>query len=215
MSDQALTPNEQQELENLKKATRDDVRFQKMLKFKKGDYFCGEEQIPLGTVYLAHTKSLVKTYIHFVDKKVVERKIYRAALGETCPDRHEIPDNDESLWPKDAAGKPQDPWPLQYLVPFENMENGDVHIFVGQSVGGRRAIIELVDTYLKRASRERKTGQPIIKLATTTFPSKNWGDVKAPLFDIIGWDDTVAGAVAKQVDLEAVKKAEFNDEIPF
>jgi hypothetical protein len=204
------------EVENIANAAREDAGFQKMLKFKKGDYWLDNEEVPLGSVYLAHAKAWAKTWIHFENKLVVERRVYKVALGDRVPERDQIPNNDQSTWPKDPNGKPIDPWALQYLVPFENMENGDVQIFVAQSFGGRRAIGALCTAWAKRVMKNPKSGQPIIKLDVTSFPTKNWGDVKAPLFEIIGWDDTVAGQVVKQIDMEKVKPADqFDDEIPF
>lgn len=212
MSDQQLMKNE---AENIGREAQQDAGFLKLLKFKKGDYFCDGEEVPMGSVFLAHCKSWTKAWIHFEDKKVVERKIYRIALGERAPERDQIPDNDQAAWAKDPTGKPQDPWSHQYLVPFENMETGDVRIFVGSSFGARRAVGELCSTWAKRCSREQKNGQPLVKLGVTTFPTKNWGDVKRPVFEIIGWDDTATGDQVKAVDIDKVKYDQFNDDIPF
>ena len=75
-NEQALTSN--REAENIINEAADDTTFQKMLKFKKGDWWCGEDEIPRGTFYLAHCKAWVKSWIHFVKKKVVERRDYRS-----------------------------------------------------------------------------------------------------------------------------------------
>jgi hypothetical protein len=215
MTNQDITSN--REAENIANEAQQDASFQKMLKFKKGDYWCDNEEVALGTVYLVHAKAWAKTWIHFENKQVVERKVYRVALGERAPERDQIPNNDQETWPKDPNGKPQDPWALQYLLPFENMETGDVQIFVAQSFGGRRAVGDLCTQWAKRAGRNPKSGQPIVKIGVTTFPTKNWGDVKAPKFEIIGWDDTVTGQAVKTVDMTKVdsSKAQFDDEIPF
>ena len=92
--DQELTTN--REAENIINEAQSDAGFQKMLKFKKGDYYCDGEVIPLGTVYLAHCKAWTKTWVFFIDKKVVERKIYRVAPGQKAPDRDQLSDNDKA-----------------------------------------------------------------------------------------------------------------------
>lgn len=200
------------EIDNIANEAQHDAGFQSMLKFKKGDYYCDQEQVPLGTMYLAHCKAWTKSWIHFVDKKVVERRIYRIANGERAPERDEIPDNDQSVWPADPNGKPMDPWVLQYLLPLEQQESGEVHIFVAQSFGGRRAVGEICTTWAKRAKRTPGCGQPIIMLAKEMMPTKNWGDVPRPCFEVMGWDDRMQAT--KEVEVEKMKP-EFDDEIPF
>lgn len=217
MSNQEMTNN--REAENIAREAQTDAGFQKMLKFKKGDYVCDGEEVEIGTVYLAHCKAWTKTWVKFVDKKVTERKVYRISLGERAPERDQLPDNDPAAWSIGPDKKPQDPWALQYLLPFENQETGDVQIFVAQSFGGRRAVADLCTAWAKRAGRHPHGGQPIIKLEVTTFPTKNWGDVKRPIFEVIGWDDRVGQpggtAEVKTVDVQKIKQDEMDDEIPF
>ena len=75
------------EIDNIGNEAQKDAGFQKMLKFKKGDYFCDGEEVPLGTKYIAHCIGWTKTWVHFVDQKVVERKLYRIAEGQRAPER--------------------------------------------------------------------------------------------------------------------------------
>lgn len=211
MTGQQLTSN--REAQNIADEAQKDAGFQSMLKFKKGDYYCDGEEVPLGTQYLAHCRAWTKTWVHFVDKQVVERRVYRVANGERAPERDEIPDNDESQWPIGPNDRPQDPWVLQYLLPLENQTNGDVHIFVAQSFGGRRAVSEICTKWAKRAARDPKGGQPVIKLGKAMMPTKKWGDVPRPDFVFVGWDDG-AEQLVQEVDMDQVKEP-FDDEIPF
>ena len=206
-----LTSN--REAENIINEAQSDTTFLKMLKFKQGDYWCGDEEIPLGTVYLAHCKSWTKSWIHFENRRVVERRNYKVAAGEKAPERDRMPNNDQETWPPGPDGKTkQDPWAFQYLLPFENQETGEVQIFVAQSFGGRRAVSDLCTQWGRRILKNPKAGQPIIKIGKTTFPSKNFGDVKAPVFEVIGWDDTAVEH--REVDVKSLKD-DMNDEIPF
>jgi hypothetical protein len=205
--------NRNTEIENIQNEARQDAGFQSMLKFKKGRYFCEGEEVSMDAEYLAHCRAWAKTWVHFEDNKVVERKIYRVANGEHAPERDQLPDNDESAWPIGLNDKPQDPWVLQYLLPLENPETGDVHIFVAQSFGGRRAVGELCTKWAKRAARSG-SGQPLVKLAVAQMPTKKWGDVPRPDFVIIGWDDGATTDIVKEVKAGDIKE-EFNDEIPF
>jgi hypothetical protein len=203
------------EVANIETAAREDAGFEKILKFKKGDYFIGEEQIPLGREYIAHTRAWTKCWIKFVDGEVADRKVYRVALGEEPPEREELDDLDPTNWSKGLDDKPADPWVFQNLLPLENLSSGEVVIFASPSTGGKIAVAELCDAYAKRAKRIEKCGQPIIKLGTTTFPSKKLKTkVPRPLFEITAWDEP-----SPDGDIEMVPptspKDEFGDEIPF
>ena len=67
------------EVENILGAAQEEAGFEKLLKFKKGDFFIGEELVPLGTKYIAHVIGWTRCWIKFVDDEVVERKTYRVA----------------------------------------------------------------------------------------------------------------------------------------
>jgi hypothetical protein len=201
------------EIENIHAAAREDAGFEKILKFKKGEYFISEELIPLGTEYLAHTTAWTKCWINFGDGDAAPiRKLYRVAWGEKPPERDELGDLDQSKWPE-LDGEPTDPWKFQYMLPFENLSSGEVVIFVTPSFGGRRAIAELCSAYTKHVKKVPHCGQPIIKLAKTVMPTKKFGPVPRPLFEVVGWDEEKAGDI--EIVPPAVSEDEFRDEIPF
>jgi hypothetical protein len=206
------------EAKNIGDEASNDTGFQQMIKFKKGDYWCGEDQIPLGTRYIAHAVGWTKSWVHFENRTVVERRNFRVAKGEKAPEREDIPDRDEAHWPYGLDGKNKtDPWVLQYLLPLEDMNSGDVSIFVGSSFGGRRAVSEVCAAYARRAGKQ-KTGQPIIELQETTFSSRTYGEVRRPLLRIVGWDGaegTASERPTPSISEADLKKAEFDDAIPF
>jgi hypothetical protein len=195
------------EVENIQTAAQEDSGFEKILKFKKGQYFIGEDEIALGTEFLAHTTAWTKSWIKFADGEVADRKMYRVALGEKPPVREDLDDLD-LIDTKDSDGMSADPWVYQYLLPLENMSNGEVVIFVTPSKGGQRAIADLCSAYAKR-TKKTGCGQPIIKLAKTDMPTKKWGKVTRPEFTIISWDE------AGDVEVMPPEKADFSDSIPF
>ncbi|HEY2530298.1 MAG TPA: hypothetical protein VGJ20_20570 [Xanthobacteraceae bacterium] len=193
--------------------------FQPMIKFKKGDYLCDGEEVPLGTRYIAHAIGWTKTWVKFENRTVVDRKVYRVARKERCPERDQLPDLDEKFWGPGLDGRPADPWVLQYLLPMEDETTGEVRIFVGSSFGGRRAVAELCTAYGRRAAKQGGSGQPIVELQTVDMPTKNYGDVPRPKFEIVGWDDGDAAPERREemskVTAAAAKRAEFDDAIPF
>jgi hypothetical protein len=202
------------EIENIQTAAQEDAGFEKILKFKKGEYFIGEESVPVGTEYIAHTKAWTKCWIKFVDGEVAERKTYRVALGEKPPERDELDDNNEDNWPPGLDDRPADPWVFQYLLPLEDPSSSEVVIFVTASFGGRRAVADLCSTYAKRTKKVEDCGQPIIKLGVTDMPTKKFGKVPRPLFWVIDWDEAASGIV-EVMPPDTASKNEFGDEIPF
>jgi hypothetical protein len=177
------------EIENIQAAAKEDSGFEEFLTFKKGHYFVGDDEIPLGTKFIAYAKSWVKIWIKFVEGEPPQRQVYRVALGERPPERDELDDLDDSKWTPGLDDKPSDPWVFQFLLPLENVDSGEVLIFKTQSFGGKRAVAKLCETWAKRAGRVSGCGSPIVKLAASEMPSKKWGRVPAPHFEIINWDD--------------------------
>jgi sRNA-binding protein len=161
------------EVENIKVAAQADAGFEKILKFKKGAYFVDEEEIPLGTEYVAHARAWVKCWIKFVDGEVKERKVYRVALGERPPEREDLDDQDQTKWAEGLNGRLADPWVYQYLLPLESLSNGEILIFVSSSFGGRRAVADLCSAYARRTTKIAECGQPIVRLAAADMPTRS------------------------------------------
>ena len=129
------------EVENILSAAQEDAGFEKLLKFRKSDFFIGEELVPLGTEYIAHVIGWVKCWIKFRDGEVVERRTYRVALGERPPEREDLDDLERDNWPEGLDGRPTDPWTLQHLLPVERVSDGDLYdVVVWRSAGRRRSL---------------------------------------------------------------------------
>jgi hypothetical protein len=201
------------EAENILGAAQEDAGFEKLLKFKKGEYLIGDEIVPLGTKYIAHVVGWTKCWVKFVDGEVADRKTYRVAYGERPPEREDLDDLDRAKWPEGLDRNPADPWVYQYLLPLEHLPSGEIVIFVTPSAGGRRAVADLCSTYAKRVGKNANCGQPIIKLGKVDMPTKKFGKVPRPQFEIVGWDE-LAGDV-DETPPAVTSEDEFRDEIPF
>ncbi len=202
------------ELDNLASAAMNDAGFQKMLKFKKGDYFCDGQEVERGTQMIAHCMAWTKVWVKFQDRKLAEKRIYPLINKERAPHKDQMPDRDQSLWPPGIDGKPADPWVLQDLLPMENPETGEVRIFVTSSTGGRMAISDLVDKYVAKRKRDPALGQPLIRLQKTMMPTTSFGNVPRPSFEIISFD-TGGNEPMREVAAETLANADMDDEIPF
>jgi hypothetical protein len=201
------------EIDNILGAAKEDAGFEKLIKFRKGDFSIGEEAVPLGTEYIAHAIGWTKCWIKFVEGEVVERKVYRVALGERPPEREDLDDLNKDNWPEGIDGKPADPWTLQYLLPLESVADGQVVIFTTSSIGGRRAVADLCAAYAKRKGKSATCGQPKVQLAKAEMPTKKFGRVPRPQFEIVGWDDSASDF--DEAPPALIPEGDFDDSIPF
>jgi hypothetical protein len=207
---EALPANE---AANIGNAANEDAGFEKLLKFKKGHYESDGEEVPLGTQFVAHCVGWTKCWIKFLDGNVADRKMYRVAEGHRPPEREEL-DAKDMIGVKDPrSGLSLDPWVYQYLLPLEN-EAGDLVVFVTSSMGGKRAVADLCKSYSRRAQRTHTSEQPVIKLGSGIMPSKLFGDVPRPQFDVIGWDSSNKEGIREVRPPETLRQ-EMDDEIPF
>jgi hypothetical protein len=154
----------------------------------------------------------------------VDRKLYRVSLGKQPVDREDLDETNEASWPRGSDGKPNDPWSLQYYLPLENVTTGEVVIFCTSSFGGRQAVSDLCRDFARRLNKGQ-TALPVVQLAIKTMPTKKYGDVKRPHFEVVGWDDAATAdvdildtsiAAAIPIDKAAAEQHdEMDDEIPF
>jgi hypothetical protein len=183
----------------------------KLLKFSKGHFLVGSEEIRVGKEFVAHVEHWVRGWIKFKHGELVERKVGRVADGFVVPKRGDLGDNDSSTWETDTRGEPQDPWSAQSYLPLEDIESGEILTFVSGSIGGRQAVSRLA----ARAARHLASmGLPIVKLAVESYKHKSYGRIDKPDFAIVGW--TNPNPKPEVVQLVAEKNhAEFSDDVPF
>lgn len=148
-----LTTKDQDAADMILRETRDHTR---LLQFKKGKYFCGDDEVEAGHEYIAFPLDMMRGGILFVDGIPVEQRIGRVAAGFRL--------NVEELG---------DGWQRQILLPLEDTETGEVLAFVSTSTGGEIAVEELS----RRVAHDVKKGSvaagtPLIRLAVGSFPTK-------------------------------------------
>lgn len=196
-----------------------DIGRDKFLFFKKGIYVdSNKEEVALGTEYLAQCTQWQYCWIKFNEGAAPTRMMYNAMLVKTgkllMPRRDALDEQDKSKWGPDLNGNPKDPWIFQHYLPLLTDEDELVIFCTGNALGGKIAVGELGKIVGQRIMRTGVTSHPQIKLAKTTFPSKKWGRVERPEFQIIGWNDLTGGGTYTLVAPEQLKD-EMNDSIPF
>jgi hypothetical protein len=183
----------------------------KILKFQKGKYFVGDDEIAVDSEMIAHITQLARGRVKFKGGELVARKIGKVIDGFALPQREDLDDHDESTWEKNDRGERRDPWISQSYLPLENPETGELIVFVTGSAGGRSAIGALVST----ASRNLHKGQPIIQLGVRSYKHKQFGRIENPDFPIVGWTGSAsAGTPLKTSGGGAQVHPAFDDAIP-
>jgi hypothetical protein len=200
----------QQEANNLIEAANEESS-QKLLKFKKGKYYSRDEEVPIGTEYLAHPSAWLKSWLKFVDKKKVVQHIYNIAKGERPPQREELGDLDEAQWPAGLDGRPADPWVSQSLL---SLQTGEIIVFVASSQSGRRAIADLCRTCAHR-NRRGNSHQPFVRLEAGKQKSPKFGEYDIPVFKITAWEGEAENVLAPKEIGQQEFSDDLNDSIPF
>lgn len=179
----------------------------KILKFQKGKYFVGDDEIAVNSELIAHVTQLARGWVKFKNGELVDRRIGKVVDGFVAPQREELDDTDESVWEKNDRGERRDPWVSQSYLPLETPETGELIVFVSGSAGGRGAIGALVNI----ASRNLHKGQPIVQLGVRSYKHKQFGRIENPDFPIVGWTGAIGGARPVPPSTHPA----FDDEIPW
>jgi hypothetical protein len=185
----------------------------RLLKFSKGKYYCGDDEIAIGGEYIAHVATLLHGYVKFVDSKLIEQKLGKVADDFRLPKREELGDTDESAWERDATGAPRDPWAKQFYLPLENIASGEVLVYVTSSRGGSSAIGNLCSLY----ARNSINGLPVIRLGVSSYRHRTFGRIDTPDLKVLRWTGKSGNGGEPDDDLvQVVNPADdMNDSIPF
>jgi len=165
--------------------------FGKILKFVKGTWEIGEEDLPEGKEFIAFIDEVARGYVKFKDKTVVERHIVKVRDGHP-PKREDLGDNDPDQWEiDDATGKPRDPYVFQWLLPMSPVDaEGDLTVYCTGSKGGIGAIGLLCKVY----GRSQRNGLlPIVALKCASYKHPEYGKVLKPDMPIVGWHGSASG----------------------
>jgi hypothetical protein len=176
----------------------------RMLRFKKGHYYIGDDEIAIGREYVAHCTQLARGWVKFGDDKLLEQRIGKVIDGFTPAKRDELGDLDKNKWDTDLAGKPLDPWVSQVYLPLEDRETGELVVFVTGSHGGRTAVGSLCN----QAARNLARGNPIIRIDVRSYKHKVYDRIETPLFVVVGFTEVPPKPTQSVGE-------EMNDALPF
>jgi hypothetical protein len=199
---------------NIERTAEADGGFDKLVKFKKGKYYVGDDVVAPTHEFVAHVTQWTKGYVKFVDGKLIERQQGKVCDGYVLPERASLGDNDQNEWPIED-GRPKDPWVEQSMFPLEDTESGELFVFTTSSVGGRIAISDLAKEWTRRLKRQKSRACPIVTLASVDMKTAKYGAVARPHFRIVGWDDQASNSDAVEITPPSKLSNAFDDTIPF
>jgi hypothetical protein len=177
----------------------------RLVKFSKGKWFTGDDEMQAAHDFIARPHELMQGWVKFEGGKVTDRREGLVAdPGFTLANRDELGDTDPANWERDPAGKPRDPWTLQYFLPLEDLKTGESLTFVTASQGGFAAIGRLMNQFVRNAADK---GLPMVRLGTDSYKHKTFGRVEVPEFKVTGWTHSADKLVPPTADMA--------DEIPF
>ena len=190
----------------------------KLLKFTKGEYQTGDNQVPVGTKFIAHVDQISRAWVKFSGTKLVDIKLFKVADGLRLPAREELGETDEALWEPDPRGGRKDPWALQWYLPLSGLKDGEVLTFVTSSQGGIGALGRLCTLYGRRFEAGQR-GLPVIELATSSYRHRSFGTVLVPEFKVSHWEGEdhffPPHDAADDIEFAPIDAEPVGDDIPF
>jgi hypothetical protein len=175
----------------------------KRLSFTKGDYSVGgrDDKVPApqGARYLVIMPDIMRGVVKWGEHGISDAHVGRVSECYRQPHRNTLGDTDQSLWAVGKDGKPRDPWQrylsahlVELAVPHGSLT------FVGSSWGMQSCIQAICNDYVD-ARHEHEGHYPVVKLAVHNKQHKDFGVVKEPRLEIVGW--------ARLEDVRAGRKA--------
>jgi len=169
-----------------------------LLKFsgKTGTWTAGAQgiEIPIGTQLVAIIPEMLAGFVKWVDGELVEQamqpiteaydpKALRALLGDLDP----------AKWPRDDdKGQPEDPWKEAAYLPLKDLAKGAKFTYSTSSVGGTRAVKQLVGTYawqIRAAPETTANHLPVVELGARSYkhPDRKRGTIFNPVLTGVDW----------------------------
>ena len=192
-----------------------------ILRFIKGRWYRGEEKklVESEVQFLCNMNEVWTGWVRWFNARPVEHRIHRLIDGAPKLSRNDLGHLDESVWETDAAGEPKDPWAYTERMIMREVGTDELLTFSTSSWGGLKALGKLCRAF--DDGRAKHPGMfPVVQLEAVIRPSKDYGPIDEPLFEIVSWapwDDSTPPPIEETADdpRTQVRDALDQDEIPF
>jgi hypothetical protein len=174
-----------------------------LLKYVKGQWLIGEEEVPLGTQYILQMQDAERGDVLFIDGKPAKQHYGLIREGAQFADP--------------ATLRPAGEWCQQYKIEACNAESGEVVTWIAnvtKSKGNKDVIAALCRHYSKVANTSLL---PVVALGTTSYPHPQYGQVHKPVLKHVRWHDCGVVPVVTPTLPKPVKPVDgdMDDDIPF
>jgi hypothetical protein len=161
------------------------------LRFSKGPWFkipAKNQRVRVGDTdpFAVDMRSDACGWIQWVNKKPVQKYIFRPIDGFVLPTRDRLPDQDKSRWPLDKDGKRSDPWQENHQFVFKDLTTDELVAWTTTSWYGRKAVGRLLDLYAREA-RKHPGLMPVVTLSAKDEVSPDYGLIPAPVLAVVDW----------------------------
>jgi hypothetical protein len=177
--------------------------------YKTGTWSDGKEAEPIGADerFGADARSFAEVWKRWgklagqSKRSVTDMIGGRRVDGWINPGRDAMPENDESKWPRNDDGKPEDPWQEEARMVLRRLSDGQLFTWSAR-YGDRKGMGELLDA-VAREARSHPGCAPIVVLEAVAN-GKNFH----PRLRIVGWQPFGEGASppANPTRLERLKE---------
>lgn len=173
-----------------------------ILRFNKGDWLVGAEadEVDIGTRLAVNIMQAEWGWIFWHDKKPEDRRMVAVATGTPIPSRSDLGHLDKDIWPRDAEGRPQDPWQKTIEIPCRELEDEQRELTIAGSSKGFEGAVKKLFKQFAEEGRINPGKVPIVELGTDRYKHPTYGQVKTPVLTIVEWadpDDLVETKAAK------------------
>jgi len=164
-----------------------ETSFGALMFYRQGKWCIGEEEVPLGSQFIAYMPEARRGWIRFKDGKPVEPRLDYCRDCKPVPERDTLGDDNPDEWETDDDNRPVDPWNKRHYLPLEDVETGEVVTWAFWSDGGVKAYNKLCRTY---APVFKTSKLPIISLQTDSYYNKkHHRDTSIPVLKFVRWHD--------------------------
>ena len=133
-------------------------------------------------------------WLQWLNRRPVQKYIYRPIDGFILPTRDRLPDRDKSKWPVDPKdGKRSDPWQENHQIVMKDLTTDELLTWTTTSWYGKKAIGRLIDLYAREAKSHAGL-MPVVTLSTRDELSPDYGLIPAPVLAVVDWQAFGAGA---------------------
>lgn len=191
-------------LANMETVSRSDGTAKKsglFMKFSKGEYFFGTDQIEPeeGSLWAVNPNSFVHGYQAWGDGQLLGEVMVgmrEAPVSKSSLEEHTYTDPDSK---KEVVARWQAIRGFD-LVCVEGDDEGTACTIAGTSLGLTKAVSALIAEVMEHLKEDPSTPVPLVKLESNSYKHKKYGKIHTPEFPVVKWADLTATEVPDDED---------------